>query len=78
MASKLSTFKKITQDIQEQSIQDNFTLENMNDTMSNLFTNIKSTSGRLGRVMSQNSSMTRMIVIGVVAFFVFYTLVKFL
>ncbi|CDK24103.1 unnamed protein product [Kuraishia capsulata CBS 1993] len=76
LASKLSSLKKITQDINTQAAQDSSIVNDLNNGMSTLVASVKTTSTKLARVMNQNTSLTRMVILGLLAIFILWTLLK--
>ncbi|ODV97757.1 hypothetical protein PACTADRAFT_73448 [Pachysolen tannophilus NRRL Y-2460] len=77
LASKISTFRKVTQDVHDQSLQDQYNLDAANSAMSSFLNKVKNTSNKLARVINANSNTFRMIGIGLLAFFILWTLFKF-
>ncbi|KAG7888383.1 hypothetical protein KL905_003225 [Ogataea polymorpha] len=76
LASKISTFKNVANDINNYAQEDSTTLSNVSNAMSALFENVKTTSSKLGRVVASKPQTFRMVVVGVLGFFIIYTLLK--
>ena len=78
LANKVSAFKNIANDINSYAQEDNSNLGSINDQLSTLGENIKSTASRLGHVMRANPKITRMVGVGFAIFLVIYYSLKYL
>lgn len=76
LSSKLSAFRRITSDINDQAEEENSVLSSLTDGLGNLTNGVKSTSTKLARVMNQNSSLIRLVLIILLGFVIFWTLLK--
>lgn len=77
LANKLSTFRNINQDIGNQAQLDSSVIDNISETFSSLYNDLKNSSSRLTRSMAMGSGVWRMVFIALAMFFILYTLYKF-
>ncbi|KAG0681849.1 v-SNARE [Pichia californica] len=61
LANKVSAFKNIANDINVYAQEDNNNLNTINNQLTTLGENIKSTAAKLGHVMRANPKITRMV-----------------
>ncbi|KAH3666652.1 hypothetical protein WICMUC_005556 [Wickerhamomyces mucosus] len=77
LANKLSQFREISQDIQNISNQDHSLITGLQDNLESLYDSIKKTGGRLTEVLQNNRfGVWKLVGLGLVIFFVLYTLWK--
>lgn len=77
LATKLSTFRNINEDIGRQAQIDSSVIDSISESFSNLLNDLKNSSSRLTRSMSMGSGVWRMVFIALSVFFIIYTLYKF-
>lgn len=77
LASTLNRFRTtIDQDIHGQIQQENSLLDSLNDNFNSMMILVKKTSGELRNVMNRNASLTRIVGLILLAFFVIWMLYK--
>ncbi|KAK6874371.1 Protein transport protein SFT1 [Candida tropicalis] len=77
LASTLNRFRTtIDQDIHGQIQQENSLLDSLNDNFNSMMISVKKTSGELRNVMNRNASLTRIVGLILLAFFVIWMLYK--
>lgn len=77
LATKLSTFRNINEDIGRQAQIDSSVIDSISESFSSLLNDLKNSSSRLTRSMSMGSGVWRMVFIALSVFFIIYTLYKF-
>ncbi|WLF76457.1 v-SNARE [Lodderomyces elongisporus] len=77
LAQTLSQFRNtVNRDIHDSIQQENGLLNQLSDNFSNLMQQVKRTSGNLTTVMNRNSSLTRIVGLILLGFFVIWMLFK--
>lgn len=77
LASTLNRFRTtIDQDVHGQIQQENSLLDSLNDNFNSMMIEVKRTSGDLRNVMNRNASLTRIVGLILLAFFVVWMLYK--
>lgn len=76
LASKLSTFRGINQDIGNQAGADSSLVDDIQNSFGSLFLHVKNSSSRLTRAMRAGNNIWKMVGLALVLFFIIYTLFK--
>ncbi|GME68416.1 unnamed protein product [[Candida] boidinii] len=78
LANKISQIRLGTEDIFQQTQQESSLLDSLGDNMGNLMTGLRGTASNLTRVMNANPHVSRLVLLGLIGFFIIWSLYKLL